>query len=236
MPNNENNNTIITELKFGNNIYEIGLGTTTSEELESIFEDINSNFEDLNDAIEDNEETVSSSLNDLESRKADKVDIPIVPRNVSAFTNDAGYLTQHQSLTDYATKDWVEGKNYLTQHQDISAYFNDVEYDSNSKRINFKNGNTVKKYIDATAFIKDGMVSNVEISSGNLVITFNTDAGKEPISIPLSDIFDSNDYYTKDEIDDSEKAIASALNELNERKLDASELIDALQEFNCGEY
>lgn len=34
--------------------------------------------------------------------------IPIVPSNVSAFTNDAGYLTEHQSLTNYATKSYVE--------------------------------------------------------------------------------------------------------------------------------
>ena len=33
----------------------------------------------------------------LES-KADKTEIPTVPTNVSAFTNDAGYLTQHQTL------------------------------------------------------------------------------------------------------------------------------------------
>ena len=30
--------------------------------------------------------------------KANKTEIPTVPTNVSAFTNDAGYLTQHQSL------------------------------------------------------------------------------------------------------------------------------------------
>ena len=32
-----------------------------------------------------------------------KPTIPTVPTNVSAFTNDAGYLTQHQSLSDYRT-------------------------------------------------------------------------------------------------------------------------------------
>lgn len=36
--------------------------------------------------------------------KADKTSIPTVPTKVSAFTNDAGYLTEHQSLTDYAKK------------------------------------------------------------------------------------------------------------------------------------
>ena len=33
-----------------------------------------------------------------------KPTIPTVPTNVSAFTNDAGYLTQHQSLANYYTK------------------------------------------------------------------------------------------------------------------------------------
>lgn len=37
------------------------------------------------------------------------LNIPTVPTNVSAFTNDAGYLTQHQSLAAYATIDYVDG-------------------------------------------------------------------------------------------------------------------------------
>ena len=34
----------------------------------------------------------------------DDTEIPVVPTNISAFYNDAGYLTQHQSLTDYLKK------------------------------------------------------------------------------------------------------------------------------------
>lgn len=37
-----------------------------------------------------------------------KTSIPVVPTKVSAFTNDAGYLTQHQSLESYATKTYVD--------------------------------------------------------------------------------------------------------------------------------
>lgn len=44
----------------------------------------------------------------LES-KADKTEIPTVPTNVSAFTNDAGYLTEHQSLNNYYTKSEIDG-------------------------------------------------------------------------------------------------------------------------------
>ena len=46
--------------------------------------------------------------------KANKSEIPTVPTNVSAFTNDAGYLTEHQSLNDYYTKTESDGK-YATQ-------------------------------------------------------------------------------------------------------------------------
>ena len=104
-------------------------------------------------------------------------------------------ITEHQSLADYYTKTEVDGLI-----PSVADYFDGAEYDSNSKRINFKHGQTVKAYIDATAFIKDGMVSNVEISSGNLVITFIADAGMESITIPLTDIFNPANYYTKIEI------------------------------------
>ena len=42
----------------------------------------------------------SGSYSDL----SNKPTIPVVPTNVSAFINDVGYLTQHQSLDDYAKK------------------------------------------------------------------------------------------------------------------------------------
>ena len=63
----------------------------------------------------------------LES-KANKSEIPTVPTNVSAFTNDAGYLTEHQSLDNYYTKTESDGK-YATQvvvNEEIAARINDV--------------------------------------------------------------------------------------------------------------
>ncbi|WP_287385866.1 hypothetical protein [Lachnospira sp.] len=60
--------------------------------------------------------------------------------------------------------------------------------------------------IDVTDFIKDGMVDNVYIDNSlggqdKLVITFNTDAGKQDIEIPISSIFNATNYYTKTESD-----------------------------------
>lgn len=46
----------------------------------------------------------SGSYNDL----TDRPTIPTMPTKVSAFTNDAGYLTAHQSLSNYYTKTQVD--------------------------------------------------------------------------------------------------------------------------------
>jgi hypothetical protein len=224
-------------------------------------------------------------------------DLTNKPENVSEFNNDAGYLTEHQSLADYytsgqtdallegkqdagdyatnsdvasavaeasgATVDWVENQHYLTEHQsladyytsaqtdsllegkqdagnyvsastlenyytsaqtdslldekadttdipDVSGYIDDADYDSNEKKINFYHGNTLIAYIDATAFIKDGMVTDVTISNGYLVITFNTDSGQEPISIPLTDIFDPSNYYTSGQTENRLNEVSGA--------------------------
>ena len=82
----------------------------------------------------------------------------------------------------------------------------DVSYDSESKSIIFnnKNGETIST-IDAEPFIKDGMIDSVELVelSGDtyLRITWNTDSGKEVTDINIGDIFDADNYYTKDETD-----------------------------------
>ena len=87
---------------------------------------------------------------------------------------------------------------------DVEGFFGAVAYDSQTKRINFYNTSVegdVLGYVDATDFIKDGMVSNVEIKDVTgkgtcIVITFNSDAGKQAIEIPISQIFDASNYYT----------------------------------------
>ena len=120
--------------------------------------------------------------------------------------------TKTESDAKYTTKDYISG---LT-----GDFFDAAAYDSHTKKINFYHGNTIKANIDASSFIKDGMVDNVAISGSNLVITFNTDAaGKEPISIPLSSIFDPSNYFTKSEIDSalSGKVDNSTFNTLNGR-------------------
>lgn len=81
-----------------------------------------------------------------------------------------------------------------------------VEYNSSEKAIEFYNANNVKiDSIDATGFIKDGMIDSVtlETTGGTtyLVIVWNTDAGKETTRIDIGDLFDADNYYTKAETD-----------------------------------
>lgn len=57
-----------------------------------------------------------------EAADARYAQIPDIPTNVSQLTNDAGYLTSHQSLEGYATETWVENQGYLTKHQSLQGY------------------------------------------------------------------------------------------------------------------
>ena len=99
----------------------------------------------------------------------------------------------------------------------VSGYADSVKYDSNSKEMKFYNGGTGGTEVfnfDASPFIIDGMVENVEIKevagSGTcLVVSFNTDAGKQDINIPISAIFDASNYYTTAQTDSAIEAATS---------------------------
>ena len=69
-----------------------------------------------------------------------------------------------------------------------------LKYDSTSKKIQLLGiNNVVIAEIDATDFIKDGMVDNVQFDPASkvLTITFNTVSGKEAIPVDLSSLVDT---------------------------------------------
>ena len=179
--------------------------------------DVISNDEDVKNTIDgivadaiENNETVKDAVADA---VADAIS------SASAVTEAVEEVVEDK-LTDYYTKGEsdaeieaaVSGKAESTA---ITHFFGSVNYDSTEKKISFYNesttGGTVIGEIDTTDFVKDGMIDNVTISGGNLVIVFNTDSGKDPISIPISDIFNADNYYTKDETSGATE-IANALN------------------------
>ena len=142
-------------------------------------------------------DTVSGAVNTLDTKKLD----------VSAYTAYTAATNTTLGSKANAADVYTTANTYTKTevNNNIKDFFDGAEYNSTDKRINFKHGSTVKAYIDATDFIKDGMVDNVEVKAVNnvtcLVITFNTDSGKEAINVPIADIFDATNYYTKSEID-----------------------------------
>lgn len=82
----------------------------------------------------------------------------------------------------------AEAKKYADDNDADTKY--GIVYDSDNKKIKLVEGGTDVE-IDATAFIKDGMIDTVTIGDDNdLIITFNTDAGKENIVLPLDQLVD----------------------------------------------
>lgn len=113
---------------------------------------------------------------------------------------------------------------------DTSGLGASLAYDSDTKRLELKNtSGDVISSIDATAFVKDGMLDSVTVSGGNLNFVFNTDAGKSEISVPLTEFFDASKYYTREQIDGGYIANASynnATNTLTLSSKDGSKQID----------
>lgn len=78
---------------------------------------------------------------------------------------------------------------------------NRIEWDSNAKTLKLYSGNHLLGSVDGASWVKDGMVESAAIVGNNLEITFNTDSGKEKITVPLTDIFNPDNYYDKATID-----------------------------------
>lgn len=158
---------------------------------------------------------------------------------ITAVTNPINStLTTHTANTEiHVTVNDKAAWNAKLDAADVEGLFGYSEYDSETHRINFKNTSTgsVLSYIDASPFIVDGMVQNVEIKDVTiegesvtcLVVSFNTDAGKQDINIPISQIFDPTNYVnvttynsytaaTDARLAEDEEVTAAGLNALND--------------------
>lgn len=143
---------------------------------------------------------------DVENAISGKADTSAVTEVNNTITAHTANTSIHVTVADKTA--W----NAKLDAADVENFFGAVNYDSNSKRINFYNtstGGTVLAYVDATDFIKDGFLQSVTIEnktiSGEsvpcLVFIWNTDSGLQETDIPLSGIFDASNYYNKTEVD-----------------------------------
>ncbi len=130
---------------------------------------------------------VDVSMSDL-----DDVDLTsLADGDILVYVASTQKWTRSNALSNKVDKE--TGKSLI----DLTTVVDGASYDSTNHLILFKHGSTTLFTLDAAAFVKDGMVDTVTITGGNLVITFNTDAGKQDISIPITDIFDPDNYYNK---------------------------------------
>lgn len=97
------------------------------------------------------------------------------------------------ACTAKATINWfANNEDIFTTNEQFGIAFKGVTYNSSTKKIEFTCVDNTKKYLDATDFIKDGMVNSVTTSKDGtkIIISFNTDAGKEDIIININELFD----------------------------------------------
>lgn len=93
----------------------------------------------------------------------------------------------------------VTGQNFIKKNgTDVEGHLN-LTYNTETKKINLEGfDSSIIASIDATAFIKDGMINTVKLVTDPeshdpgtyLVITFNTDAGKDAIYLDVSSLID----------------------------------------------
>jgi hypothetical protein len=93
----------------------------------------------------------------------------------------------------------VTGQNFIKKNgTNVEGHLN-LTYNTETKKINLEGfDSSVIASIDATAFIKDGMINTVELVTNPeshdpgtyLVITFNTDAGKDTIYLDVTGLID----------------------------------------------
>ena len=81
----------------------------------------------------------------------------------------------------------VQGAKQYADDNDANETF-EISYDNASTKIKLTGSNGTNSEIDATDFIKDGMIESVALSDDgkSLVITWNTDADKEPSSTTIA--------------------------------------------------
>lgn len=109
----------------------------------------------------------SGNYNDLSNK-------PVIPTKTSDIVNNSGYITESA----------------------LNGYINDGGYNSTTQKIELLHNQDVVAEIDATPFIKDGILEDVtfhitaeqdvQTETPYLKFTFNTDSNKTPIRVPLS--------------------------------------------------
>ena len=200
--------------------------TTLQGNIDTLSSDTNTKLDAEKNARESADNTLQTNIDNLSSSTDTKINAEVTRATEKeaelSSTITSNYTTLSTAIDDEKKRAEAKESDLNAKIQALDGSLGDTvsttvasgEYSSTDKAIYLKNasGETLST-INATDFIKDGMVTSVSVVGENLVITFNTDAGHEDINIPISAIFNANNYYTKTEIDTKVDDINSQLSE-----------------------
>ena len=154
------------------------------------------------------------------SDKADKASIPVIPTNVSAFTNDSGYLTEHQSLDGYAKTNEIptvtnDLTNELKANYDLA--FTQTHTHSNKELLDNLTTETIAKYDNAVTNSHTHANSDVlnTLSADNI-----TNWDKAYTDSHTHTNKDELDSLTKSKLDDYDNAVVNTHSHANKTVLD----------------
>lgn len=136
----------------------------------------------MNSAIKDNK----SAITTLQTDKANKAEIPTVPTNVSEFTNDAGYLTEHQDISNLVVKEKGKGLSSNDYTSEEKTKLGGVGTSQGRNLISYP-------YYNGTSYESNGVTYTVNEVDGT--ITVNGTATKES-DFRLISPYDTSDRKT----------------------------------------
>ena len=138
-----------------------------------------------------------------------------IPTAISELTNDAGYLTEHQSLEDYATKKNLQD---AIDAIDVTDQLGDYALKADIGDMNDAEGNarTVKQYVDDSVAAIDvsdqlGDLSDGEGNERTVKQYVDDSVAAVDVSSQLVDYAKSADVYTKTEVDNKDSALSSSI-------------------------
>lgn len=81
--------------------------------------------------------------------------VKLADRSVTPAKLDRAYLTNHQSLSGYATEEWVKKQNYLTEQQDLSGYATEEWVESQNYLTEHQSlqGYATEKWVEGQSFL-----------------------------------------------------------------------------------
>ena len=225
-----NNNTISVNLVFDDELNNTSVNAVQNKVLNDVLEEMEevtaASLNDLNDRVLELENTpdlhvtggrFSNGTLYIEQENGPTIEIGGISTGEGADGNN-----YPSSLTLNSNDVLVLGRNGMSNLTvDLSALNNgDVPNSgrvesgtgaqSGSTFINFYNGTTKLFSVNADDLMIDGMVESVSIGqaipdgeteeAACLIVVWNTAAGNKTTNLPLSSIFNPNNYYTKQDI------------------------------------